>query len=146
MRILWKTGILKMWILWKCEFRVLGKNHAKFFLDSKFHVSLLHKIAFWEFFILFQLFVYFCQLFVFFLNHPVDSKFYLVLFFRKLPGILHVKMRFWKCEFCGKWDFEHVIFWCLSKCEFCQKWDFLNVNFVEIEILKMWILWKMRFW
>ena len=34
----------------------------------------------------------------------------------------------------------------LEKCEFCEKWDFENVNFVKIEILKMWILWKLRFW
>ena len=36
------------------------------------------------------------------------------------------KMRFWKCEFCEKWDFE-------------------NVNFVKNKTLKMWILCKMRF-
>ena len=34
-------------------------------------------------------------------------------------------MRFWKCEFCVKWDSE-------------------NVNFVKSEISKMWILWKVR--
>ena len=33
-------------------------------------------------------------------------------------------------------------FW---KCEFCQNWDFQNVNVVKIEILKMWILSKLRF-
>ena len=51
-------------------------------------------------------------------------------------------MRFWKCEFCEKWDFENVNFveneilkmWILRKirlwnCEFCEKWDFQNVNF-----------------
>ena len=30
-------------------------------------------------------------------------------------------------------------------CEFCPKWEFENVNFVQNEILKMWILSKMRF-
>ena len=52
------------------------------------------------------------------------------------------KMRFWKCEFCEKWDFENVNFvknvllklWILwkmwfSECEFCKNWDFQNVNF-----------------
>ena len=34
----------------------------------------------------------------------------------------------------------------LEKCELCEKWDFENVNFVKNEILKMWILWKIRFW
>ena len=33
-----------------------------------------------------------------------------------------------------------------EKCEFCVKWDFENVNLVKNEILKMWILPKMRFW
>ena len=28
-------------------------------------------------------------------------------------------------------------------CEFCENWDFQNVNFVKIEISKMWILWKL---
>ena len=32
-----------------------------------------------------------------------------------------------------------------QKCEFCEKWDFENVNFVKIKILKLWILWKLRF-
>ena len=32
-----------------------------------------------------------------------------------------------------------------EKCEFCEKWYFKIVNFVKNEILKMWILWKMRF-
>ena len=32
------------------------------------------------------------------------------------------------------------------KCEFCEKCDLENVNFVKNEILRMWILWKMRFW
>ena len=70
------------------------------------------------------------------------------------------KMRFRKCEFCGKCDFGNVNFvkieilemWILSKmrhrkCEFRGKWDFGNVNFVENETLKLWISWKMRlFW
>ena len=34
----------------------------------------------------------------------------------------------------------------LWKCELCEKWDFENVNFVKNDILKMWILWKMRLW
>ena len=34
-------------------------------------------------------------------------------------------------------------FW---KCEFWEKWDFEIVNFVKNVILKMWILWKMRVW
>ena len=33
-----------------------------------------------------------------------------------------------------------------EKCEFCEKWEFKNVNFVNNETLKLWILWKMRFW
>ena len=33
-----------------------------------------------------------------------------------------------------------------EKCEFCEKWEFEIVNFVKNEVLKMWILWKMRFW
>ena len=33
-------------------------------------------------------------------------------------------------------------FW---KCEFYEKWDFENLNFVKNEILKMWILRKVRF-
>ena len=33
-----------------------------------------------------------------------------------------------------------------GKCEFCEKWDFENVNFVNNETLKMWMLWKMRLW
>ena len=32
-----------------------------------------------------------------------------------------------------------------SKCEFCQKWEFQNVNFVKNEIIKMWILRKLWF-
>ena len=32
-----------------------------------------------------------------------------------------------------------------SKCEFWQKWDFENVNFVKNEILETWILSKMGF-
>ena len=32
-----------------------------------------------------------------------------------------------------------------GKCEFCEKWDFENVNFVKNEISKMWISWKIRF-
>ena len=58
-------------------------------------------------------------------------------------------MRFLKCEFCQKWDFEKV--------NFVKKWDFEKVNFVKIEISKVWILskneiskvWilcKLRFW
>ena len=66
-------------------------------------------------------------------------------------------MRFWKCEYYEKWNFENVNFvkyeilklWILWKmrlwkCEFCEKWDFEIVNFVKNEILEMWILWKMR--
>ena len=34
----------------------------------------------------------------------------------------------------------------LEKCEFSEKWDFENVNFVQNEALKMWILWKLRLW
>ena len=45
------------------------------------------------------------------------------------------KLRFFKCEFCEKWDFEN--------CEFRQNWDFLNVNFVKIGIFQMWFLDKM---
>ena len=61
-------------------------------------------------------------------------------------------MRFWKCEFCEKWDFEIVNFvkneilklWMLSKmrlwnCEFCEIWDFEIVNFVKNKIF--WTNW-----
>ena len=72
---------------------------------------------------------------------------------------MYCKMIFWICEFCEKWNFETVHFVkkrdsenvnfakyeILKKCEFCQKWDFENVNFVKNEILKLWVLWKMRF-
>ena len=44
---------------------------------------------------------------------------------------------FEKCEFWEKWDFENV--------NFCQKCDFESVNFVKNVILKLWILWKMKF-
>ena len=40
------------------------------------------------------------------------------------------------------WILWKMRFW---KCEFCEKWDFGNVNFVENKVLKMWILWKMWF-
>ena len=33
-----------------------------------------------------------------------------------------------------------------EKYEFCQKWGFENVNFAKNDILKMWILPKMRLW
>ena len=32
-----------------------------------------------------------------------------------------------------------------QKCEFYENWDFKNVNFVNNDISKMWIMWKMRF-
>ena len=61
-------------------------------------------------------------------------------------------MRFWKCEFCEKWDFKNMNLvkieilkmWIVSKvrvwkCELCQKWYFENVNCGKKEILKMWI-------
>ena len=109
---------------------------------------------------------------------PEDLQMYRTLgqnptFHPKIPWNYNVwklwflwKMRFWKCEFCVKWDFEIVIFvkneilklwfkkkptilkmWILSKmrfskCEFWEKWVFENVNFVKNETLKMWILWK----
>ena len=57
-------------------------------------------------------------------------------------------MRFQKCEFCEKCDFEIVNFvknkflkvWILwklrfQKCEFCEKWDFESVNFEKNENL-----------
>ena len=50
-------------------------------------------------------------------------------------------LMFEKCEFCEKWVFENVNF-----VNFVKKWDFEIVNFVKIEILKLWILWKLRFW
>ena len=34
------------------------------------------------------------------------------------------------------WILWKMIFW---KCEFCEKWEFEIVNFVKIEIFKMWI-------
>ena len=39
------------------------------------------------------------------------------------------KMRFWKCEFCEKWDLKIWIMWKMRfwKCDFCEKWDFGNV-------------------
>ena len=55
------------------------------------------------------------------------------------PEIL-VILIFQKCEFCEKWDFRIVNFVKKKK-----KWYFRIVNFVKIEILEMWILWKMRF-
>ena len=79
------------------------------------------------------------------------------------------KMRLWKCEFCGKWDFENVNFvkneifemgffvtnGNFENVDFCQKWDFGNVNFInnwnfrnvnlpKNESLKMWILSKVE--
>ena len=47
-----------------------------------------------------------------------------------------------KNETLKMWILWKMRFW---KCEFIQKWDFQNVNFVKNEIFKMWILWKMRF-
>ena len=41
------------------------------------------------------------------------------------------------------WILWKMRFW---KCEFCQKCEFENVNFVKNENLKMWIFSKMRFW
>ena len=34
----------------------------------------------------------------------------------------------------------------ILKCEFCEKWDFENVILANNDILKMWLLWKIRFW
>ena len=31
-----------------------------------------------------------------------------------------------------------------EKCEFRENWDLENVNFVKIQIYKMWILWKFK--
>ena len=42
-----------------------------------------------------------------------------------------------KCEFCEKWCSENV--------NFVKNVTFEIVNFVTNEILKLWILWKMRF-
>ena len=52
-----------------------------------------------------------------------------------------------KCEFSEKEALKMWIFWKMRfwKREFCKKWDFVNVNFVKNDIWKMWILWKMRF-
>ena len=41
------------------------------------------------------------------------------------------------------WILWNMRFW---KCEFYDKWDFENMNFVKSEILKMWTYWKLRFW
>ena len=46
--------------------------------------------------------------------------------------------RFYKCEFCEKWDFKNV--------NFGKKWGFDNVNFVKKETLKLWIWSKMTYW
>ena len=52
------------------------------------------------------------------------------------------KMRFSKCEFCIKKIFKILISGKLrfQKCELCKNWDFKNVNFVKIDITKMWIM------
>ena len=40
-----------------------------------------------------------------------------------LINVNFVKMRFWKCEYCGEMR--------LWKCEFCENRGFENVNFVK---------------
>ena len=37
------------------------------------------------------------------------------------------------------WISRKIRFW---KCEFCEKWDFENVNFVKNVIVKLWIFSK----
>ena len=51
-------------------------------------------------------------------------------------------MNFVENEILIMWILWKMRFW---KCEFCEKWDFDNVNFVKSEILKMWIWWKVTF-
>ena len=45
-------------------------------------------------------------------------------------------MNFVENEVLKMWILWKERFW---KCEFCEKWDFENVNFVKNEIFKMWI-------
>ena len=50
-------------------------------------------------------------------------------------------MNFVKNEILNAWILWKMRFW---KCEFCEKWDFKIVNFGKIENFKMWFLDKMR--
>ena len=66
------------------------------------------------------------------------------LFIQKLSRIWCLKnVKFVENETLKLWILWKMRFW---KCEFCEKCDFENGNFVKNEILKLWILWKMRFW
>ena len=63
-------------------------------------------------------------------------------------SVHNYKFQFFKTKTLGQNPFylEIPLILMFQKCEFCEKWDFENVNFVENDILKMWILWKMRHW
>ena len=60
-------------------------------------------------------------------------------------------MRFWQCDFCEQWDFEHVSFVknVILKMQFLWKMWFWNSIYAKNVILNMWFLWyvilKMRF-
>ena len=66
------------------------------------------------------------------------------LFIQKLSRTWCLKkVNFVKNETLKMWILWKIRF---SKCEFFEKWDFENVNFVKNETLIMWFMWKMRFW
>ena len=68
-------------------------------------------------------------------NHTFCPKIHLNFILEKIW--LFLKMRFWKCKFCEKCDFENVIF---VKNVILNMWIWL-----KNEILKMWFLWKCDF-
>ena len=147
--LIWATKKIILSLLWQKYSLILERFRGKYIRRKLMKVSKL-----WTIFWLIVKVVGNCQMRVskecrgkILLNTPLTrcqsyvNGFKNHLFIQKFHRIWFL----WKKGLWKAWILWKMRLW---KYEFCEKWDFENVNFVKNEILKTWILRKMRlkFW